>query len=79
MALDQVSKALLLDFFIKASEADEAEARLQEILAHQEEHAVIAWDRMCWNHASMICMRFYYAYGANANVMRGERALLNAV
>ena len=36
----QVSKALLLDFFIKASEADEEEARLREILNHQEEHAV---------------------------------------
>lgn len=37
-----MSKALLLDFFIKASEAEEEEARVREIRAYQEEHAVRA-------------------------------------
>ena len=36
----QVSKALLLDFFIKASEAGEEVARVHAILKYQEEHAV---------------------------------------
>ena len=40
-----MSKALLLDFFIKASEAEEEEARLKEIKAYQEEHAVSAEER----------------------------------
>lgn len=35
-----MSKALLLDFFIKASQAEEEEARVLEIRAYQEEHAV---------------------------------------
>ena len=35
-----MSKALLLDFFIKASEAGEEEARVQKIRAYQDEHAV---------------------------------------